>query len=244
MTPAHPPRLSRWVRLLGDPRIRIAIALATLAGLGVLVLAWQSGVTPADLKRWLDQILAFLREHPAILFLAACILPAFALPASPFIILMGVVYTPLVGTPGAVALAILALGINMSWTWWVASGPGRRWVERLIERYEFTIPQLGTGGAVQLICILRLTPGFPFFVQNLILGFMRVPFRLYLLLSLGLTSVFTAGFVISGGAILAGKGGLALGGLVLIMLAVVLTNLLRKKLVRKSGPHSQPPPTA
>jgi uncharacterized membrane protein YdjX (TVP38/TMEM64 family) len=241
MTQDHPPRLSRWVRLLGDPRVRIIIALGTLAGLGILVWAWNEGVTPTDVKRWLEQMLKFLREHPAILFFAACILPALPLPASPFIILMGVVYTPLVGTPGAVALAILAMGINMSWTWWIASGPARNWVERLIERYEFTIPKLGTGGAVQLICILRLTPGFPFFVQNLILGFLRVPFRLYLLLSLGLTSVFTAGFVISGGAILAGKGALALGGLVLIMLAVVLTNLLRKKLSKKAGQAPLPP---
>jgi len=235
MNPDHPPRLAKWIRLLGDPRIRIAIAIGTLAALALAVVAWKSGVTPADLKRWGEGLLAFLRLHPALLFLATCILPALPVPASPFIILFGVVYTPLIGTPGAVGLAILALAINMSWTWWIASRPARNLVERLIERYDIKIPTLKTGGAVQLICILRLTPGFPFFVQNLILGFLHVPFRLYLLLSVGLTSIFTAGFVISGGALLAGKGGKALGGLALILLAVALTNYLRKRLGRKTS---------
>lgn len=228
--------LSRLFHLMGDPKFRILVGLGSLALIAVLVTGYQMGVTPADFKRWMDITLAFLQARPLILFLAVCILPALPIPASPLLILCGVVYTPLFGTPTACLLAVLAMGINMTWTYLLAAYPAHAFVQRLLKKYDFQIPALAAGSAVQLILILRLTPGFPFFVQNLLLGFLKAPFRVYLPLSLAITGAFSVGFVVSGGAIFQGKGLIALGGIALIVAAVSITALLRKRLTKPGTP--------
>jgi uncharacterized membrane protein YdjX (TVP38/TMEM64 family) len=232
-TQSQAPVMTRLLHLLGDPRVRIAIALCTLATLALVVVGIQLGITPADLRAWLNAVLLRVREHPFLLYVLLCTLPALPLPASPLLILAGVVYIPLFGAPVACLLAISAMMINMSAMYWVGAYPARSLVKTIIEKYDFRVPKLTGGGALQFVIVLRVTPGFPFFLQNLLLGFLHVPFRSYIIVSAIINAIFVTGFVISGGAIFEGKGLLALVGIFVIALAVAGTTLLRKKFAKK-----------
>ncbi len=227
------PLLHRILSLTGDSRIQMLGAASFLLCVGLGFWAWHAGITGADLRMWFGETLAFLRHHPYLLFFAIVLLPALPVPASPLLILSGIVYGSQFGMPVACAITILGLVLNMSWTYAVAAGPARALVERLMRRLEVHVPKLSTGGAFQLILIMRITPGFPFFLQNLVLGFLRVPFRLYLPMSAALTSIFAIGFVVSGGAIFKGNFSLALLGVVLVVLAITLTGWLRKRYAAK-----------
>lgn len=223
------------LELGGQPRVRLLGGILLLIGLVVVIGGWQSGLGMEDLKVGLDRLLKFLQDRPFILFFGIAILTACPIPASALLILAGIVYTPLVGPFWACIIAMVAMGISMSWSYWLAATIGHRWVEWLLKKLEMRVPALDRGHMVQLILVLRLTPGFPFFVQNLVLGFLRAPFWLYLPLSLGLTTIFIVGFVVSGGAIFEGKAGVALLGVALIVIAIAGTSLLRAKLAKKGA---------
>lgn len=82
---------------------------------------------------------------------------------------------------------LAALAINLSRTYWLAARLGWGLLEKLLTPGGIRIPEMPHGGYVRFIFLLRLTPGFPMFLQNYLLGFLRVPFRLYLSVSLGCT---------------------------------------------------------
>jgi len=77
----------------------------------------------------MDLVLNFLRDHPALLFAAIAILPGFAFPSAPLVILAGIVWGP---TPTGCALALAAIGLNICWTHLLAAGPARKTLIRLI----------------------------------------------------------------------------------------------------------------
>ncbi len=226
---------NKILKVATDRRLLALAAGAFLLTLLAAWAAWHAGVRPADLSRWFNQLLEFLRDRPLYLFFGIVILPAFPVPASALLILAGIVYGPKFGMPMACAITGVAMLLNMTWTYFAAAYPARNFVERLLKRMDVKIPVLTKGHVVRLIVILRITPGFPFFFQNLVLGFMRVPFRLYLVLSAALSSIGVIGFVVSGGAIFKGNFGLALGGIALVVLAVTLMGWLRRKLARKEA---------
>lgn len=231
-------RPSVAVRALGklwrEPRFH-GVVWGAVGVLVVAVLAaWWSGVDWSAIKDFGGRLLAWSRESPLWLFLAIAILPALPVPASPFLILAGIVFPPKFGLFGAVLLAIAGMAINMSWTYWVAAYPGRRLVDRLLDFLEIELPPLSRGNAARLTVLLRVTPGIPFFLHNLILGFLRVPFRLYLLISLATTSLFTTGFVVFGESITSGRGKLAMLAVSLMLMAAVITSFVRSRVAARS----------
>ena len=139
----------------------------------------------------------------------------------------------------ACAIGVFATAINMTWTYWVAAHPGRGLVERLLKFLEIQLPKLTTSDAVWLVLFFRVTPGIPFFLHNFILGFLRVPFRIYLPLSVVLSGAFTVGFMLSAGAIFKGESGVAIVGISILAGAVAVTGLLRKRIGR-AIPASRP----
>lgn len=220
-------------KLMREPRFHFLMGGCTLALLALVVWALLSGVTPGEIKSLGGRMLEFAGENPLWLFLAIAVLPALPVPASPFLILAGVVFTPRFGTPAACLLALAAIGLNMTWTYWLASGPGRSLVDRLFDFLEIKLPALSSSNATRLTILLRVTPGIPFFLHNLILGFLRVPFRIYLPISLATTSLFTVGFVVFGNSLSSGRGKLALLAVSLMLMAAVLASFLRDRLAKK-----------
>jgi len=175
----------------------------------------------------LEALLHFLREHPALLFAAIAILPGFAVPSSPLLVLAGVVWGP---TPTGCALALAAIGLNICWTHILAAGPARKIIIRLIgDRLARFRPAVATSHW-KIVCALRLPPGVPLFIQNYGIGLLGAPLRLSLALAIPTTAVHVCGFVLTGGAILEGRIAILLLGITLLILATLIIHTLRKRL--------------
>lgn len=209
------------------------IAVACLFGIGVVavVLAWQAGYGLADLKGAWDGLKGYLVENPWVLFVALVVLPGLPVPLSALLVIAGLVWgkQPVM----ACSLCLLALALNLTWTYWLAAGPARRLVEKLLASSSIAIPELPRGDHLKLILVLKLTPGIPMFFQNYLLGFLRAPFHVYLPVSLLCNGIVGTGIVLSSVGIGDGKMMPALTGLSLIAVGVVLTQLVRGWLGRR-----------
>lgn len=202
-----------------------------LAGISFLILAglvlaaWQSGVDPQVLRSGWDAIRGWLAVNPWWLFTALVILPGFPFPTSALLVLAGMVWTdrPLEGC----LVSLFAISLNMSWTHWLAAGPGRRWVGKWLQASKVKLPEMPPDNRLKMTVILRLTPGIPFFLQNYALGFLGVPFRTYLPVSVLCNSFFACAFVLGGAGISSGKIGPAISGVSILVVAVIVLRWLR-----------------
>ncbi len=234
-TAAQPPAWRQAIhRLAGDTRLRRLGWLSALLLAVLLVLAWHYGIGLDDFAAWGRDGLAWLRERPLWLLLAIAILPGLPVPAAPLLILAGAVLTPRFGVVPAVLMAWGALACNMTWTYWVAAGPGRRQVDRLLRLLDVRLPVLSTSNALRLSLLFRVTPAIPLFVQNLALGFMRVPFRIYLPVSVLAQLMYVTGFVVFGESLQSGSARLALTALGLVVIAGVVAGYVRERLGRRA----------
>lgn len=199
-------------------------------GCGAGLLAMKLGVDGAMLKALWQQAENYLMERPWLLFAGLVVLPGLPVPTSALLFLAGTVWRDRPLTACAICLAALAL--NMSWTYWVASRPGRGLAEKLLAVWTLRIPELPKGNDVRLILILRLTPGMPLFLQNYALGFFRVPFRLYLPLSMGCSGLIASGVVLSGAGVATGNLTPLLTGVAVIVLGWFVVQWIRRRMVR------------
>jgi len=107
-------------------------------------------------------------------------------------------------------------------------------VEKLLAAGTLRVPELPGGNQLRLLLALRLTPGVPMFFQNYLLGFLRVPFRMYLPVSMGCSGLISSGLVLSGAGVAGGNFMPAVTGVGLIVLGWVVVQMLRQKLKGKS----------
>lgn len=233
MSSGHKSRvgLLEWVRgHIASKPYRFAVAGLVVA-VAVVLVAWQAGFDRAALAAWWTDAVAFLQARPWALFVALAVLPGLPLPVSVLLLAAGVAWheNPL----GACLLCLGALSINMTWTYWVAAGPGRRLVERFIRWSGLQIPELPRGDHLRLILVMRLTPGIPLFFQNYALGFVRAPFRLYLPLSIVLNGLMSSGIVLVGAGAADGNLVPVMGGVALVVVALVVASWLRAWLGRR-----------
>lgn len=216
--------------ILRDRRFhRLAGGMLVLGG-GALLLAWRMGVDLQTLKSAWKQSELFLMDRPLLLFAGLVILPALPIPTSALLFLAGTVWRdrPVV----ACVICLTAIALNMTWTYWAAARPGRGLVEKLLAAGRFQIPELPHGNHLRFILLLRLTPGFPLFLQNYLLGFLRVPFRLYLLVSMCCTGLIACGVVLSGAGVADGNLTPMISGVALIALGMVVVQWVRAKVLK------------
>ena len=172
-------------------------------------------------------LIDLLRENPAWIFLAIAILPGFAIPSSPLLILAGLVWGP---TWQACALALAAVAINITWSHFLAAGPAKKLLTRILGPRIARFQNLKTADHLRLVTIVRFTPGVPLFVQNYGLGLLGTPLRLSLALALPTTGIHVCGLVLTGGAIFDGRFGLLLLGLSILIVATLAIHLIRQRL--------------
>lgn len=222
------------MKLAKDRRtLRLALAAFVLSGLAVACAA-ACGLRPADLTNAWKLTEIWLTNHPFILLVALAVLPGLPVPSSALLVATGIVWRehPVL----ACTAAVTAMTANMLWTYAFAAGPGHRWCSALLARTGTTLPDLPRNDHLRLILVLRLTPGMPFFIQNYLLGLLRPPLRIYLPVSLACNAPVVCGLVLSGAGLAAGSLMPLLAGLSLVVLAVVLTQILRRKLAVRGSP--------
>ena len=201
--------------------------VSVLSAIAFLIF-WQNHPDISRYLRLLEAGLSFLEEDPWALITVMATLPGFGFPNSPVLVLFGVVIAPNYGMPAAVVLAIAAQTLCSIWTYALSYGP----LKVLLLRYVMhgqSLPEMSEHNMVRLGLILRLTPGIPYVLQNILLGILGMRFRDYLLVSIPTTSLWTACFVITGGAIFKGQLWWAITGIVILIVVILATRMWSRK---------------
>ncbi len=220
-----PSRLIRNLLLLSIPAVLSAAAL---------LLLWQQHPETDYWISVLEECRAYLEANLWAFAFALATLPGLGFPLSPLLVLFGIVMGPRYGLPVACLIGIVSLAICSVWTYALSAGPLRGLLTGYVLRKR-ELPQLTDRNALRLGFIMRITPGIPYALQNVVLGVMGLKFKPYLLVSIPITSCWTVGLILTGGAIFQGSFGLAIsGGLVLVVL-VLVTRILRSQTKNNAG---------
>ena len=215
----HTRRLRRNLALLLIPAAFSALAVYLL---------WHSH---PDREYWLDLLQQgrdFLEANPWALIALLATMPGIGFPISPVLILFGIVLAPEYGLLITLGLAIGAQSLCTTWTYALAAGPLRELLTRYVLRHR-ELPEMSESNAIRLGFIMRLTPGIPYALQNIVLGILGMRLRPYLLVSIPTTSIWTVGFVVTGGAIFKGQIGWAITGIAVLIVLVLATRMWNRK---------------
>ncbi len=219
------------------PLAALAIAGAVaLIGLAVLikVVGWPT-VVQEGRRLWTMVFEVLAGAGPGVFFAAMAVLPVAGVPMSPFALSAGPLFGARLGTPVILLLGLAAITFNLTVTYWLA----RRWLRPvlagIVTRLGYKMPQVESGDATDLIVLLRVTPGPPFFVQNYLLGLAEVPFGRYLVISCAVQWSFNVAFMLFGDALSQGRGKVAMLAIGLFAALVVGTHLVRKHLGKKKA---------
>lgn len=209
--------------------------LLKLAAAGVVLLVAAGLVARGlDLRALLAQGLDLIRgAGPVAFFTAMALLPALGAPQMAFSLTAGPVFAPTLGLPTVIGLTLLAITLNMALSYFLARRALRPLLEKLFTRLGYKLPRAAAGDELDLIVLLRVTPGVPFPVQNYLLGLAEVPFGKYLLVSCLIQCPMNAAFIFFGDALLQGRGRVALVALSIILALLAATHLLRKHYGKK-----------
>ena len=219
------------------PRPNRALLLKLAAAAVVALIAFVLVVRGLNLRGLIEQGLGIIREAgPLAFFLAMALLPACGVPQLAFALTAGPAYGEKLGMPLVLALSMAALTANLVLTYFLARRALRPPLEKLVARLGYRLPQVGAGDAADLIIILRVTPGVPFFVQNYLLGLAEVPFGKYVVISCLTTWTFNFAFILFGDALLHGKGKIVLVALSLLLALTAATHLVRTHYGRRAAP--------
>lgn len=221
-----------------SPEVAAAKRRGTLVKLGAVAVVLVVGAALVargyDVKGTIEQGLALVRSAgPLVFFLGMALLPAVGAPQMAFTLSAGPLFSPQLGMPTVVLLAMSAMLFNMVLSYWMASRVLRPLLEALLQRLGYKIPQVQKGDETGLIVLLRVTPGIPFPVQNYLLGLARASFVRYLLISFAIQGPLNAAFIVFGDALLHGQGKMAFYGISAIAVLLIGTHFLRKHYAKK-----------
>jgi uncharacterized membrane protein YdjX (TVP38/TMEM64 family) len=208
--------------------LKLAVGLALVAVVAGLVL---SGVDVRGLGH--QGIEAVRAAGPLAFFAAMAVLPAVGVPLLVFMLPVGKLFGERFGLPVVVAYSLVAITVNLLFTYWLARWALRPPLARLIERLGYKLPQVNSGDATDLVIILRVTQGIPFLVQNYLCGLAEVPFRKYLLVSCLAGWPAAAAYVVFGRALLEGNGRTILIAVGALAALIAATHLVRRHYGRK-----------
>ena len=214
----------------------LLLASAGVVALVAVLVVWRIGPHAAleeGRRLWGIVFEACAGAGPGVFFGAMAVLPGFGVPMSPFALSAGPLFSARLGTAAVLGLGIAAITFNLIVTYWLA----RRWLRpvlsRLVERLGHRLPEVERGDATDLIVLLRVTPGIPFFVQNYLLGLAEAPFGRYLAISCVVQWSFNVAFMLFGDALSQGRGRLAFFAIGLVAALATGTHLLRRHLARR-----------
>lgn len=228
MEPEAPRRRNRTLLL------KLLLAVGALAVAGVLVLRGF------DVRGGLQAFLGALHEAgPWLFFAAMAVLPAFGAPMALFVLPAVAAFGAQLGTTTVVLLSLLAITVNFCLAYGLARRGLRPVIQRLVTRLGYRMPEVDSADAIDLLIVLRVTPGVPFVMQNFLAGLAQAPFGKYFLVSALIAWPVNTAFLLFGDALLQGKGKLALAAFGAIVALMALLHLVRRHYEkRKAGANA------
>jgi uncharacterized membrane protein YdjX (TVP38/TMEM64 family) len=211
--------------------LKLAVLAAVVAVAAALIL--HGGSLLGLARRGIDEIRG---AGPWAFYAAMATLPAAGVPMLAFSLTAVSAFGPQMGVGGVVAAGLAAVAINLALTYWLARRALRPLLARILERLGYRMPVVGGSDMTDLIVLLRVTPGLPFFAQNYLLGLANAPVGPYLAISCAITFAQTAAFMLFGDALLHGRGRAGVLALSLLLALSAATHLLRRHYGRKAKP--------
>ncbi len=175
---------------------------------------------------------------PVPFFLALTLLPAIGFPTTPFFLLAGAAFGVWISVVGS----ILAQGLNLILCYWLATRYLRGFLERLISRTRYRIPQVKKEHFVKVTLLIKITPGPPNFLKTYILGLAGIPFGIFFLISLPTSVGYGIGIIVVGDSLLEGNTGQAILGVGILVVLGVGLKMLRDYLLRRKVTRASPGP--
>ena len=126
----------------------------------------------------------------------------------------------------------LAVAVNVALSYWLAAGAMRRWVLRLAGWLGYRLPEMPAGTAWQLVTVVRLAPGLPFWMQSYLLGVVRAA---YLTPSTLIPAFYISATIAGGDALARGRGRTALLAFAALGFIAALVHLLRKRRAKRAA---------
>jgi uncharacterized membrane protein YdjX (TVP38/TMEM64 family) len=170
---------------------------------------------------------------PLVFFVAMGVLPAVGAPILAFILTAGPAFGPQLGLGGVLAACALSYLLNLSIGYWLARRWLRPWLQKFVARAGHKVPQVVPEDQFEVILLLRITPGPPFFLQNFLLGLAEIPFLRYLAISWTVIMLNTAGLVIFGAKLASGEGREAVLGGSLFVAMLLIIHIFRKHYAKR-----------
>lgn len=199
--------------------------MLVVAGVAVALFA-----TRGDLREAVGRVVAWLQAAgPLVFYAGMAVLPAVGFPLLPFSLAAGPVFGAVLGVPVVIACAVAAVLANVALSYALAARWLRPLILRLLGRLGYRLPVLPAGSAWQVVWLVRLMPGLPFWTQSYILGLMRVPFVPYLVVSTLLPAGYISGTIIFGDALFKGHMKPALVGFAILGFCAAGVRLWRKR---------------
>lgn len=212
------------------PVLKLAVAaVLVLVVAGALLLSGDPKALLAQGKEWVGRAMDAVRDAgPLAFFSAMAIFPAFGVPMLTFTLTVGSAFGPTLGMPMVVVWSLVAMVVNLTLTYALARRGLRPVLEALVKRLGYKLPEVESGDVLDLIVILRVTPGIPFFVQNYLLGLAEVPAGKYFVVSCLIALPYCAAFVLFGNALMTGQGKLLLTLVGVLVALVAGTHFVRR----------------
>jgi len=215
-------------------RHRLAICLIVLMLVGAWF--WQHSPEQALVlwHRWVENVLGWVRSAPFPLFIVLVgVLPMVGVPVTAMYLAAGAVYSPVYGLGGTLGGICLGLMLNLLLSYY-ATQFFRAPMDRLLRRFGASLPDFSGLPAWKVILLVRITPGAPLMVQNLLLGLAGLPIRQYLIVSMAAEIVIALGYLTAGHSFATGEWGFLPVGVALVVIAVLVASLLRDRMKQKN----------
>lgn len=212
------------------PLVKLAIAGVLLLAVAVLMLR---GV---DVRGLVQEFLALIRRvGPWGFFTAMAVLPALGAPMTAFTIPAGEAFAPRLGMGWVIVFSLAAIAVNMALGYWLSRYALRPLLSRLITRYGYAVPRITPENALNVLLVVRLTPGPPYALQCFVLGVAEAPFRLYMIVSWLAVLPWAIGAIVLGKGLFEGNVGAVLIGVGVLVVATILFQWLRRRFFRRES---------
>lgn len=166
--------------------------------------------------------------HPALLLILYAILPIVGFPISLFLIVFGIKFGAVQGN----VLMFAGLPLHLLVSYLLAQSVLGPWIQKIAEKWGFTVPQVPPGKEVSFSFLFMLFPGLPYSLKNYMLALSGVSFPIYFSLGWLINGLMGIPMVILGDA--AGDWNLLILGIaVLIFTAIALGRIWIKKRFQK-----------